>query len=175
VSDYAAAPAQPIVQGLITIVTPQTGLPFPAFSGIGVSSIVRTPPGSPFSGNAAGDYLLMLDEGLPGDVALDLIFGRSFLTVRGSFTNVVHFGTSIDQKSISYVASTAPGVFVASPVPGIGSNVVRVVLTASSTGLATDPVGSDGNGCEIVIWRGNAGPESYSTNLTGPLFAPVMI
>ena len=174
-TDYAAAPSEPIVQGLITIMTPQTGLPFPSFSGCGVSSIIRTPPGLPLFGNLAGDYLLTLDEGLPGDVAIDPIFGRSFLTIRGSLSNPIHLSTPIDQKSISYVASPSPGVFVAGPLPGIGSNVVRVVLAVSATGLATDPDGTDGSGCEIVIWRGNAGPDSYSTNLTGPLFAPTLI
>jgi hypothetical protein len=173
-TDYAAAPSQPIVQGLITIVEVLSVLT-PQFSGSGVSLIIRTPLGAPFVGNAAGDYLLVLDEGLQGDVALDPVFGRSLLTVRGSFTNVVPFGTSIDQKTISYAASSAENVYDVNPVPGIGSNVVRVVLAASSTGLATDPVGADGNGCEIVIWRGNAGPDSYSTTLIGPLFAPIMI
>lgn len=173
-SDYAAAPSEPIVQGLITIVE-IAGVLTPQFSGRGVSLIVRTPPGVPLMGNSAGDYLLTLDEGLPGDVALDPIFGRSFLTVRGSFTNAIHFSTTIDQKSISYVASPAPGVFVASPLPDIGSNVVRVVLAASSTGVATDPTGTDGSGCEIVIWRGNAGPDDYTSNLIGPLFEPIMI
>ncbi len=173
-SDYAAAPSEPIVQGLITIVEIM-GVFTPEFSGRGVSSIIRTPAGAPLMGNAAGDYLLTLDEGLPGDVSLDLIFGRSFLTVRGSFSNAVHFSTSIDQKSISYVANPSPGVYVPGSVPGLGSNVVRVVLAASSTGLATDPIGTDGNGCEIVIWRGNAGPDNYSSNLIGPLFAPIVI
>lgn len=171
-TDYAAAPSEPIVQGLITIVSVQT-VPTPSFSGRGVSSIVRTPAGAPFMGQPAGDYLLTLDEGLPGDVAIDPIFGRSFITIRGSLPNPVHGSTTIDQKSISYAASPSPGVYVLNPVPGIGSNVVRVTLVASVTGLATDPIGTDGNGCEIVIWRGNAGPDSYSTNLVGPLFAPI--
>ncbi len=173
--DYAAAPSEPIVQGLIMIVTPAIGPSFPTFSGTGVSLIVRTPAGAPFMGSPAGDYLLTLDPGLPGDVALDLIFGRSFLTVRGSFSNPVHGSTTIDQKSISYAASPSFGVYVASPLPGIGSNVVRVILVASSTGLGTDPSGANGSGCEIVIWRGNATPDDYSTNLIGPLFAPIMI
>lgn len=151
-TDYAAAPSEPIVQGLITV-----GELGPAFSGRGISSIVRTPAGAPLFGNAHGDYLLTLDVGLPGDVSLDAGFGRSFLTIRGAFSNPIHFSTTIDEKAISYNSSPAPGVFVLGPTPGIGSNVVRVVLVASSTGLATDPFGSDGSGCEIVIWRGAAG------------------
>jgi hypothetical protein len=174
VGDYAAAPSEPIVQGLITIVVIDT-IPTPVFSGRGISSIIRTPPGVPLMGQAAGDYLLTLDEGLPGDVALDPIFGRSFLTVRGAPSNAIHFSTTIDQKSISYVANPAPGVYVPGPVPGLGSNVVRVVLTASSTAAPTDPTGTAGNGCEIVIWRGNAGPDDYSSNLIGPLFEPILI
>jgi hypothetical protein len=152
VSDCAAAPSEPIAQALITV-----GELGPSFIGRGFSSIVRTPAGAPFFGNAHGDYLLTLDVGLPGDVSLDASFGRSFLTVRGSFSNPIRFSTTIDQKSVSYATSPAPGVFVLGPVPGIGSNVVRVVLVASFTGLATDPFGSDGSGCEIVIWRGAAG------------------
>lgn len=170
-TDYAAAPSEPIVQGLITIVETQTFVG-PVFTGRGISSILRTPPGAPLFGNPAGDYLLILDEGLPGDVALDPIFGRSFLTVRGALANPIHLSTTIDQKSISYYASPAFGVFVPNPLPDLGSNVVRVVLAASSTGFATDPVGTNGNGCEIVIWRGNAGPDDYSSNLIGPLFVP---
>lgn len=172
--DYAAAPSEPIVQGLITIIVVGM-IPIPAFSGRGVSSIIRTPPGAPLFGQAAGDYLLILDEGLPGNVALDPIFGRSFLTVRGAPSNAIHFSTLIDQKAISYVANPAPGVFVPGPVPDLGSNVVRVVLSVSATALATDPTGTVGSGCEIVIWRGNAGPDSYSSNLIGPLFEPILI
>ena len=173
-TDYAAAPSEPIVQGLIRIVSFQT-FPTPVFSGRGVSSILRTPPGAPLFGQPRGDFLLVLDEGLPGDVALDPIFGRSFLTVRGALANPIHFSTTIDETSISYYASPAPGVFVPNPLPDLGSNVVRIVLAASSTGVTTDPDGTDGNGCEIVIWRGNAGPDSYSSNLIGPLFKPITL
>jgi hypothetical protein len=143
VGDYAAAPSEPIVQGLITV-----GGSGPAFLGRGISSIVRTPVGAPLFGSANGDYLLTLDVGLPGDVGLDPPFGRTLLTVRGAFSNAIHFSTTIDQKSVSYVPSA---------VFGVGSNVVRVVLAVSSTGFATDPTGTDGSGCEIVIWRGAAG------------------
>lgn len=152
-TDYASAPAQPILQGLISVNADLSV----NFEGMGVSAIART-----VGGAAAGDFTLTLDPGVPGDVSIDQQFGRSLLTVRGSLLNAVPGATSIDGKALSYIPNANPQ---------IGSNKIRVVLTAAGAG--TDPSDADGDGCEIVLWRGNAGIDAPNAQLFGPLYQPV--
>jgi len=144
-TDYAAAPAQPIVQGLLTarnldasgVVT---------FFGIG---IVQTGPNAPIY-VGAGHYILTLDPGLPGDVAIDPPFGRFMMTVRGPGGLLVGTPTAVDSKSINYIQN---------PVPGVGADKIEILLNV-------DPE----TGLEIVLWRADAGVELVNANLIGPIY-----
>src|SRR5271156_2202369 len=79
-SDYASAPVQPILQG---VVSTDDGVPF--FYGRGCSDIVVT----------GTSYILTLDSGSVGGSAglagvggLDATFGRAVVTVRGTTSTV---------------------------------------------------------------------------------------
>jgi hypothetical protein len=156
-TDYAAAPAQPIVQGLLRAFGNE-GVVL-TFFGIG---IVQTGPNAPFY-VGPGNYILTLDPGLPGDVAIDPPFGRFMMTVRSA----PGIPTTIVSKGINYGTSPVPGVFVPGPVPGIGANKLQILL-ANSAGVGTDAA----TGLEIILWRGDAGVELTNLNIIGPLFAP---
>jgi len=151
VTDYAAAPLQPIAHGVITIVSGN-----PVFTGKGVAAIFR--------GAFPGTFLLVLgavttpqNPSIVGTQGLDPNFARSFVTVRGQATGGLP-STTIDQKSIDYPTQLGANV-----------SIVRVVLVAA--GVSVDPSGVNGNGCEVIVWYGNAGmPTGYSATLVGPLF-----
>jgi hypothetical protein len=119
-SNYDAAPIQPIINGIITIVG---GVP--VFTGRGISSIVRTAAGA-----LLGDFTLMLDFGLPGNVGLDPAYAKSSLTQRGDPVTGL---TTITQQAITYPATA----------------FVRVVTSVASAGV--DPP----DGLELIVWRTN--------------------
>lgn len=147
-TDYAAAPVQPIAQGLITLVGENvTGI---AFFGIG---IVPSGPNGPLR-NGVGDYTLTLDRGLPGNVAMDPPFGRVLITPRATAPGVP---TLVLQKSQT---------FLVNPVPGVGADKIRILFTGAG---GTTPIDSE---FEIIIWRGDAGVELVNANLIGPLYQP---
>jgi hypothetical protein len=126
-SDYAAAPIQPIVQGLLTV----SGTT-PSFVGKGVSSVSRT---------GAGDYVLTLDPGLPGEAgALDPNLARSLVTLRGG--SGAPPVTTITQVAVVYHASATPGV---------GDNTVELLF--SIAGTPTELSGAASAGAEVVIWK----------------------
>lgn len=145
-SDYAATPVQPILQGLVTPfgVDGFSGI---TFFGIGV---VQTGLNKPFF-NGAGDYILTLDKGLPGDVAINPDFARTQITIRpfipGTPTNVV-------TKAVNYIVN---------PTPGVGCDKIEILL-ADSAGVGTDAI------FEIIVRRADAGVELVNANLIGPLF-----
>ena len=120
-TDYAAAPLQPIANLVIDPLNP-----FFFDSGQGVQSVVRT-----VGGAAAGDYTITLDPGLPGDVGLDGVFGRTTITQRGTL-GILAGGTTITENAVTYPSQTT----------------VRVVF--SIAGVGTDPATT-----EVLIWRGN--------------------
>jgi len=150
-TDYAAAPIQPIVQGLLTIVAGA-----PVFTGVG-ATVKRTTGGA-----ALGDFTFTLDPGLPGNAGELAPTGtfsppvpgitvaapdpRALVTMRGSLTNAVPGATSINGIGVSYNTPSAP------PLGDGGDTTVRVVLTVA--GVATDPTGTAASGAEIVIWKG---------------------
>jgi hypothetical protein len=125
-TDYAAAPLQPIANCVIDVLSPTL-----FDGGQGILSVVRTPAGAPLFGSAAGDFLITLDPGLPGDVGLDGNFGRTTLTQRGTL-GLLAGGTTITGEAVSYPSQTT----------------VRVVFTVGT--VATDPAET-----EVLIWRGN--------------------
>jgi hypothetical protein len=152
-TDFAAAPTQPIAQGVIFIDASNN----PQFFGKGVAGIFR--------GAFPGTFLLVLgavanpqNASAVGTIGLDPNFARSLVTVRGKATGLP--STTIDQKSVDY--PSLPG--------GPAISVVRVVLIAAGVGV--DPSGVNGNGCEVIVWNGNATPDNYSAKLVGPLFNP---
>lgn len=150
-TDYAAAPVQPIVQGLLTVrFVDSAGIL--SFFGIG---IVLTGPNAPLY-VGAGHYVLTLDRGLPGDVAIDPPFGRTLLTVRGPSGGAAGTPTAIEGKSINYIPN---------PVPGVGADKIEIFLV-DGTDTGADPEA----GLEIILWRGDAGVELVNAVLIGPLF-----
>jgi hypothetical protein len=124
-TNYAAAPIQPIVNGIITV-DGESGIP--GFVGRGISSIARTVGGAAF-----GDYTLILDQGLPGDVGLVSDFARTMLTQRSNPAAVLPGGTSITQQAITYPTTAT----------------LRIVISIASVG--TDPDVA----LELVVWRTN--------------------
>lgn len=146
-TDYAAAPVQPIVQGLISLVFVEEQIAGISFFGIG---IIPTGPKGPLRNNT-GDYTLTLDEGLPGDVAMDPPFSRVLITPRALASGVP---TLVLQKSQT---------FLVNPLPGVGSNQIEILFT----GAGGTPVDST---FEIIIWRGDAGVDLVNAKIIGPLF-----
>ena len=145
-TDYAAAPIQPIVQGLLTVDI-VGGVPVPTFHGKGVSAVTRTMAGADII------YTLFLDEGLPGNAGElqpgPTILGpqpdaRTLINIRGSLTNAIIGGTSIVATGVTYAQpSLADG--------GLGA--VLLVFT-DAVPAAVDPTGAVASGVEIIIWKG---------------------
>jgi hypothetical protein len=141
--DYAAAPIQPIVQGLLTV---DPVLLTPTFTGRGVSRVTRT--------TAVGQilYTLFLDAGLPGNAgelqAGPPIVGpepdaRTLVTVRGSPTNAIPGSTSI----------VSVGVFYGGLSPDGGDTTILLVFT-NAVPAAVDPTGAVASGVEVIVWKG---------------------
>lgn len=86
-SDYAASPVQPILQGLVTVVPQEVGLPLVSFYGRGCSAVVADLTGVllTLDGGAAGPSGRV---GLPGVGGLDTPYARTLVTVRGTLTTL---------------------------------------------------------------------------------------
>jgi len=154
-SDYAVTPVQPIVQGLVTIPSGTPGGPV-IFTGKGALPTVTRDPAS---GSGQGAFILTLDQGLPGNAgALQPLpdqpgatfpavpDARTLVTVRGD-PNIAPPVTTITQIAVAYITS---------PTPGVGVTQIEIVLTIA--GVGTDPVGTNGNGFEVVVWKGVESP-----------------
>jgi hypothetical protein len=139
--DYAAAPVQPLVQGLLTV-DPISLVP--TFQGRGVSSVTRP---------SIGVYNLNLDVGLPGNAgelaatspttlpAADI---RSMITMRGSPTNpILAFSTSVTDYTVDYI----------NPGPDGGIRTIQLVFQTWAQS-PVDPTGNDAAGVEIAVFRG---------------------
>ncbi len=149
--DYAAAPIQPIVQGLLTVsgaaVPPPLGPHIPTFQGKGVSSVTRTVAGADII------YTLFLDEGLPGNAGElqpgPTVLGpqpdaRTLINIRGSLANAVHGGTSI----------VATGVTYAQPSLTDGGFTAILLVFTNDIPAAVDPTDDVASGIEIIVWKG---------------------
>lgn len=143
-TDYAAAPIQPIVQGLLTV-DPVSHVP--TFRGKGVSAVTRVAAGPDIL------YTLHLDEGLPGNAGElqpgPTIVGpqpdaRTLINIRGSLTNAIVGGTSI----------VATGVTYAQPSPADGGLGAVLLVFTNAVPAAVDPTGAVASGVEIIIWKG---------------------
>ncbi len=150
--DYAAAPIQPIVQGLLTVsgaaVPPPLGPHIPTFQGKGVSSVTRTQTPTTIL------YTLFLDVGLPGNAG-ELQPGpgllgfetqpdaRTLINIRGSATAPAPGGTTIASTGVAY------GVIG----PDGGLMAVLLVFTNAAQ-VAVDPTDAVASGVEIIVWKG---------------------
>jgi len=155
-TDYAAVPVQPIVQGLITLVNPDVPDDGIDFFGIG---IVQNGPFAPVR-NGAGSYTLTRDPGLPGDVAINPLFGRFMMTVCGPNGIAAGAPTAIESKSLTYLTSPLLNANL------VGANQIEIFLAAGGAGTDFE------TGLEIILWRADAGVELTNLNIIGPLFAP---
>lgn len=165
--DYAAAPVQPIVQGLLTVSGAGAGTQHvPTFNGRGVSAVTRV-GGPPIA------YVLTLDPGLPGNAgevaavgqayAAALVPGagsgassttkipapdvRSALTLRGTTTQgVVAGGTDILSTAVTYITPGADGGFT--QIQLIFSSLTAGALPMESA----DPTDTHASGVEMIFW-----------------------
>lgn len=147
-TDYAAAPIQPIVEGIVTYPGGAGTQPF--FDGKGVSAIVR--------GVApVGDFILTLDVGLPGNAGAVPFAPPHFAPpIPAPFapdpdvrTLVTPFG--VGNPPTSGVATIGVS-YIPSASPGVGAPQIEVVMTNAGF-VPHDPPG----GFMIVVWRGIGG------------------
>ena len=165
--DYAAAPIQPIVQGLLTVSTTPNHVP--TFQGRGVSAVTRV-AGPPIA------YVLTLDAGLPGNAGelaptgaiypaaaqpsgagagassvgaasrIPTPDARSSITIRGSLTNGVVGASGIINTAITYITPGADGGFTQ-------VQLIFQSLTAGALPLVSaDPTDAFAAGAEFVLW-----------------------
>jgi hypothetical protein len=155
-SEAVSAPIQIIAHGLFVM---DNSL-FPTADGTaivnsnGISSIERFPGGS-----VEGDFLITLDPGLPGCVAVPGP-GSFDDAPRIIITPRAGFGLPyIDSRTVTYVP---PSMFN----PNAGVTQFRIVL---------DSVGSPSDvfAFEILVWRGNLATPQPNLQAVGPLFQPV--
>jgi hypothetical protein len=147
--DYAAAPIQPIVEGLVTFPGGVGTQPF--FDGKGVSSIVRDP-----ATGGQGGYILTLDVGLPGNAGA-VPFAASplepplpvFAPDPDVRTLVIPLGVGI--PPLSGIASIGVS-YISSALTGVGAPQIEVVLT-NAVFIPHDPKG----GFQIIVWIGIGG------------------
>jgi hypothetical protein len=142
--DFAAAPIQPIVEGIVTY---PGGLgTAPIFDGKGVSAIVRDP-----ATGGLGGFILTLDAGLPGNAGA-VPFGPSppLLPDPDVRTLVVPLGIAV-VPPLSGIASIGVS-YIPSALAGVGAPQIEVVFT-NAVFVPHDPKG----GFLIVVWRGLGG------------------
>ena len=145
-TDYAAAPSQPILQGVVSLTTRGVdGNRFASasFCGRGASGIFI---------DANQGIVIDFDEGLPGDVAVNPAFARTLITMRGIGMPPV---TTIVEKSVTYVQNPDTQAFEA----------VRVQLGAGVGGIPT--LLTPTPFFEIIVQRGDAGVELANVNIVG--------
>jgi hypothetical protein len=163
-ADYAAAPIQPIVQGLLTVLTPTAAFPLGqvVFTGRGAFVGPQGTGVAPGRGtNAHGDFVLTLDPGLPGTAgAVEAVpaqvtnpallapaapLVRTLISVRAPTPGAP---TPLISLSVAYgnFTDTVPPV-----APGVGLTQVEI-LTAITGGTLQDPAIT--SGVEIIVWAG---------------------
>lgn len=141
-TNYAAAPIQPIVDGLVTF---SGGVPF--FDGKGVSAIVR---GTPLH----GDFILTLDVGLPGNAgAVPFFEPQPFPPPALPFAPDPDVRTLVTPLGFPLSGVASIGVsYIPSALTGVGAPQIEVVMTNAGF----NPVDPSG-GFLIVVWRGIGG------------------
>lgn len=141
-TDYAAAaPVQPIVQGIVSAPGGIGSNPV-LFDGKGISAVVRGP-------SAQGSFILTFDEGLSGNAGAVPALSPPLLPndpdVR---TSVIPLPDAIlpPNTGISAVGVT----YITSVTPGVGAFQIEVVMTD----VAFNPVDPTGAAFLIIVWRG---------------------
>lgn len=146
--DYAAAPIQPIVEGLVTYPGGAGTQPF--FDGKGVSSITR-------GVSALGDFILTLDVGLPGNAgAVPFTSPPVSPPVQPAFapdpdvrTLVTPLGAGVPPKSGVFTIGVS---YIPSGLTGVGAPQIEIVTTTAAL-VPIDPKA----GFQIIVWRGLGG------------------
>ncbi len=155
-SEAVSAPIQIIAHGLFV----NDNAAFPTADGTaivnstGILSIQRFPGGS-----VEGDFLITLDPGLPGCVA---VAGPGTIDDAPRVTITVRAGFGlpyIDSRTVNYIP---PPVLN----PNVGVTQLRIVLDSFG-----EP--SDVFAFELLVWRGNLASPQPNLQAIGPLFQPV--
>lgn len=137
----SAAPIQPLVQGLVTIVPGAP--PTLVFEGHGILQAVYV---------GAGHYVLFFDPGLPGlagAVEPLPIFPLTLPTDPNVRTNIMPLG--VGNPPVSGIFGIG-FTYIASAIAGVGAIGISIVLTTAAF-IPFDPQ----NGFEINIWKGLGG------------------
>jgi hypothetical protein len=141
----AAAPIQPLAQGIVTF---PGGPPNIAFEGHG---IVQQGGAAPVY-VGMGHYVLFLDPGLPGLAgAIEPlpVFPLVLPIDPNVRTNIMPLGSGVPPLSGIYGIGFA---WVASAVAGVGSIAIAIVLTNEALAMEDPDVGF-----QITIWKGLGG------------------
>ena len=155
-SEAVSAPIQIIAHGLFV----NDNSAFPTADGTaivnstGILSIERFP-----GGYVEGDFLITLDPGLPGCVAVP---GPGTIDDSPRVTITVRAGFGlpyIDSRTVTYIP---PSIFN----PNAGITQFRIVL--DDGGFPSDVFAF-----EILVWRGNLSSPQPNLQAIGPLFQPV--
>jgi len=143
--DYAAAPIQPIVEGVVTFPGGPGTQPF--FDGKGVSAITRAP------GFLFGAYILTLDVGLPGNAGAVPFAPSGPPPLFAPDPDVRTMVTPISTGSppASFVQSIGVS-YIPSALSGVGAPQIEIAITEAVFTLF-DPAG----GFQIIVWRGLGG------------------
>lgn len=173
-SDYAAAPMQVIAEALLII----DAAGDPQLVGHGFSSVVRVLPGP-------GRFLLTFSEGVvPPDIGSGGLVGRPGF----GYTDGRVGPNGIDPTKVRVAltmrsGTTAPGTTTIADlnaqIAASPQGTQLEIALATALDAPTDPMGAgapnaDGGGLEIVVFYGNATADSFSQQLVGPGYQPVM-
>ena len=173
-SDYAAAPVQLLADALLVL----DAAGVPQIVGRGFSSVARV-------GGGAGRFILTFDEGVvPEDVGSGMLVGRPGF----GYTDGRVGPNGIDPSKVRVAltmrsGTTAPGSTLIADlnaqVAATPQGTQLEIALADSLDAPLDPTGfgapnAAGGGLEIVVFYGNATPDSFSQQLVGPAFQPAM-
>lgn len=173
-TDYAAAPIQPIAEALLIIDAAGN----PQLVGHGFSSVVRVLPGP-------GRFRITFDEGVvPEDVGSGGLvnepgFGYTDGRVGPNGVDPNKLRVALTMRS----GTTAPGSTTLADLNASVSvtpqGIQIDVAIANFLDAPTDPMGAgapnaNGGGLEIIAFYGNATADNFSQQLVGPNYQPVL-
>lgn len=174
-SDYAAATVQVIAEGLLTIDAAGN----PQITGQGFAAVARA------SVNP-GDFTLDLEEGTGvADVSSGTIVNRPGT---GGFPDGRVGPNGVDTRLLRVEmtmrgGTTAPGSTTIADlsvgfIAAAGTTQLRIAL-GTALDAPTDPMGAGapnaaGGGLEIIVFYGNATPDSFTQQAFGPAYQPAL-
>jgi hypothetical protein len=126
-SDYAASPVQPILQGLVTVIPQEVGLPLVSFYGRGCKAVVADVTGVllTLDGGIAGTPG---NAGLPGVGGLDTPYARALVTLRGT-------ATTIQNKIVTYPTQGTVHVAFLDVTPATVYQTFEIVVWRGDAGV----------------------------------------